>query len=492
MTVSNNRSALRWRGIALASLLTGLFVLLTLAAAGCGSAEPDDAVDTVVPVATPTLVPTLANVAPTEQTKLSGDGTWVLESLDGRPISGSAEPNDAVAPVVPVATPTLVPTLANVAPPEQTELSGDGIWILESLDGRPIIDGTFLWVEIREDQFSGYDGCNWITGFSEDGLRAPATFENGVLSFPHQFASTVVLCNASGVMEQAELFKSALFAGETYRVAGERLEIFDGDGDVRLVFVKQTPLVGQSIDLRGTAWRLEKEDALAKGSDKAATVAFLDDRLVIGGTACRRYLATYNRSEEEVRFPSQSMLERSVWESCSDEDRRLEGEFGDFLSSANEYAVQEERGSIRLRIRSTTGKTRTFGQLLPIVEDVADAEWVLLGLTELYQLEFGIWHHRTDKASEEADLTLSFQGDGISGWTGCNSYGAEARVEDGGFKLNAETFFYTEMACDDMERVMEQEERYLDILPDVTKYGVYGDHLVLQTNDDVFLLFRAK
>ena len=39
---------------------------------------------------------------------------------------------------------------------------------------------------------------------------------------------------------------------------------------------------------------------------------------------------------------------------------------------------------------------------------------------------------------------------------------------------------------------MEQEERYLDVLPRVTRYGVYGDYLVLQTNDDVFLLFRAE
>lgn len=440
MPVSNNRSTLRKRGVALASLLSGLFVLLTVAVAGCGSAEPNYTVDTAVPVTTSTLVPTLTNVASPEQTKLPVDGTWIVESLPGR----------------------------------------------------PIIDGTFLWVEMREDQFSGYDGCNRITGFSEDGLRAPATFENGVLSLPHQFASTVVLCHDSGIVEQAKMFTSALFAGETYRVSDERLEIFDGDGDVRLVLVKQPPLVGQSIDLSGTAWRLLKEDVLAKGSDKTATVSFLDDRLVIGDTACRPYLATYSRSEEEVRFPSRSMLEGSVWKSCSDEDRRREGEFGSFLSSVNEYAVQEERGSVRLRMRSTTGKVLTFEQLPPIVEDIADAEWVLLGLTELYQLEFGMWHHRTDKASVETDLTLAFHGDGISGSTGCNSYGAEVKVGDGTFELNTESFSYTEMRCDDMEKVMEQEERYFDTLPDVTRYGLYGNHLVLQTNDDVFLLFRAE
>ena len=439
MRVSNNRSTMRWRyGVALTGLLNGLFVLLMLAAVSCGGTQPDDAVETASPV----------------------------------------------APL------TLVPTLANFAPPEQTELPADGTWILELLDGRPIIEGSFVMVEIDEYQVGGFDGCNWYGGRFEDGTLVAD--ESGVFSFPPS-GSTQRLCEEPlGVMEQASAFLSVFGVVETYRVAGQKLEVIGSVGDVRLVFVKQMPLAGRASDLEGTAWRIVKEDVHAKGDVNAATMAFLDDRLVIGDTACRPYLATYISSEAEVRFPSQSMLERSVWQSCSDEERRLEGEFGDFLSSANEYAVQEERGSSWLRMRSTTGKMMTFEQLPPIVEDVADAEWILLALTELRQLELGMWHHRTDNAVEVVELTLSFHGDGISGSTGCNSYGAEARVEDGVFTLNTETFFYTEIGCDDTDGVMEQEKRYLDILPDVTRYGVYGDHLILQTNDDVFLLFRAE
>ena len=262
-------------------------------------------------------------------------------------------------------------------PPEHKEFSGYGTWILESLDGAPIIDETFLSIEIGEDQFRGYDGCNWMTGFSEEDLRAPATFENGALSLPHQFTTTLRLCNGpSGVMEQAEVFSSALFAGETYRITDERLEIIDSDGDVRLVFVKQTPLEGRTIDLNGTAWRLVKEGVHVKGDANAATVSFVDDRLVVGETTCRPYLATYSRSDEEVHFFVQAMLESSIWQSCSDRDRRLEGELGDILTSASEYAVREERESILLRMRGDTGKVLTFEQLLPIVEDVAEAEWV--------------------------------------------------------------------------------------------------------------------
>ncbi len=441
MSVTSNRFGTRCRNrVASTSMLSGIFVLLMLVAASCGGAEPDDTANIVAPVATPALDPTATIVAPTERSDWSGYGAWVLESLDGR----------------------------------------------------PIIDETFVRIEVSEDQFSGYDGCNWITGFSEDGVRSPATFENGVLSFPHQFAVTARLCNEPlGVMEQSDAFFSALGQGETYRVAGERLEIIDDVGDVRLVFVKQVPLEGRVVELSETAWRLVEAEAQARGGGEAVTMAFLDDRLVIANTACRPFLATYNRSDGRVRFPSQSMLERPIWQSCSDEDRKLEGDFTDFMGSVD-YAVQETPGLIRLRMRNSEGDTLTFEPLPPIVDDVVDADWVLLAITELRQLEFGMWHNRIQKAAAGADLTISFHADGISGSTGCNSYGAEARVSEGAVRIDSETFFYTEMGCQDLEGVMEQEERYLDVLPSVTRYGVYGDHLVLQTNDDVFLLFRTE
>lgn len=467
MSVTSNRFGTRCRNrVASTSMLSGIFVLLMLAAASCGGAEPDDAVKTVAPVATQTSESTPTNIVPTERTEATDIGT-----------------------VAPVATPSLDPTNVAVAPTDHVQLSGNGIWILESLDGDPIVEDSFVQVEIDENRADGYDGCNWFGGSSEDGT--PVADKSGLFSFPLS-ARTARLCEEpSGVMEQSDAFFSALGQGETYRAAGERLEIIDDVGDVRLVFVKHVPLEGRVVELSETAWRLVEDDVHAPAASNAATMAFLDDRLVIGNTACRPYLATYSSTDGAVQFPSQSMLERSIWQSCSDKDRMLEGEFTDFMGST-EYAVQETPGLMRLRMRNSEGITLTFEPLPPIVDDVVDADWVLLAITELRQLEFGMWHNRIQKAVAGADLTLSFQTDGISGSAGCNSYGAEARIGDGSVKLDSETFFYTAMLCQDLEGVMEQEERYLDVLPSVTRYGVYGDHLVLQTNDDVFLLFRTE
>ena len=44
--------------------------------------------------------------------------------------------------------------------------------------------------------------------------------------------------------------------------------------------------------------------------------------------------------------------------------------------------------------------------------------------------------------------------------------------------------------CDDPERLMEQERRYLDVLSRVSQ--IYGDRLSLHTEDDEALLFQAE
>ena len=200
-------------------------------------------------------------------------------------------------------------------------------------------------------------------------------------------------------------------------------------------------------------------------------------------------MATYRTSEETVAFPSQSMLKHQ--QPCSDESRRIEGEQGDFLSWARQYSVRQEEGSNRLTIRSARGKTLTFEQLQPTVEDIADAKWLLVAFIELRELDFGMWFPRTTTAIQGTDLALSFNGDVISGTSGCNSYSASATVGDRSVTIDTQTFFYAELSCKDSKGLMEQEERYLDLLPRLTRYGIHGENLFMYTDDDVFLLFRS-
>ena len=120
------------------------------------------------------------------------------------------------------------------------EGSGDGYWFLELLDGQPIIEESVIRLRISGDQIEGFDGCNHFqgpihVGAAED--ESPVAGPDGVFSLP-SYAVSEVGCEESR-SSQADEFWSALHQGERYLVAGDRLEISDGEGATRLVFVRE-------------------------------------------------------------------------------------------------------------------------------------------------------------------------------------------------------------------------------------------------------------
>ena len=316
------------------------------------------------------------------------------------------------------------------SPSPDIELAGEAGWTLESLDGRPLIEESSVTLKFDEDGFVGFDGCNHYDGRSKDG--APIADADGRFSVQDGFRTEEYCPEPQGIMDQADAYISALWRGERFRIVDDWLEILDSEGATRLVFVKQEPLPGHPVELEGTGWRLLIE-ADAMDGVRAPTLAFLDDRLVTVATACRSYVATYKASEGALRFLIISVVGSP--QSCGKDARILEGEFGDFLTWAREYSVHEEGGSIRLRIRSSRGKTLTFEPLPQTIGAIADTEWSLLAFVELRQLGPGMWNHRTTSVIQGTEVTISFDEDGLGGFTGCNDY-AEAGIEvcsaDGG------------------------------------------------------------
>ena len=357
----------RVKGLTAISLLTVIGFILVLAATGCGDAGPNAPDD--LPVATSSPA---GSVKPVNTASSADAGPAAPDDL---PVAtstpaGSVKPVNTVSsadggPAAPDDQPVATTTPAGSAKPVYTASTGDGVWLLELLDGQPIIEKSVVTMRINGDQIEGFDGCNHYqgpiyVGPIEDGTPVagtPVAGPDGVFSLPSYAVSEVGCGESRG--SQADEYWSALHRGERYRVAGDRLEILDGEGATRLVFVREAPLPRQPVDLRGTSWRLITEDDV--DNDERVTTLIFNGRQVTGSTACRDYLASYEMSEGSVRFPSISML-GSV-ESCSESARRRQGEYTDFLSWAWEYSVHEEQGVSRLRIRSYRGKTLTFEPL---------------------------------------------------------------------------------------------------------------------------------
>ena len=87
-------------------------------------------------------------------------------------------------------------------------------------------------------------------------------------------------------------------------------------------------------------------------------------------------------------------------------------------------------------------------------------------------------------------ITLHLEQGNASGTAGCNSYTGPYTRQ--GHTLHIGAVTQTEMYCLDPTGVMEQEGRYLSLLPHVTRFEIDGDQLTLWTADGTGLVWRAR
>lgn len=77
----------------------------------------------------------------------------------------------------------------------------------------------------------------------------------------------------------------------------------------------------------------------------------------------------------------------------------------------------------------------------------------------------------------EVEVTLSFEGEKISGKSGCNSY--FSAYESEGSKLTFKRIGSTRMMCSDME----VERQYLALLGKTATYSISAQQLIIRTPD---------
>ena len=303
------------------------------------------------------------------------------------------------------------------APPAAGGTAGlpdDATWVLDSLEGRPLIGETFISLELDGDRLWGLDGCNSFASQPGDGTMIAQA--DGSFATPKEILGTLRECvEPEGIMDQADAYMSALREAEKFRVVDDRLEIFDSGGTARLIFVKQAPLPGHPVELVGTEWRLLPE---GDGEDMGAvTMAFLNDRLVAGATTCRDYVAAYRRLQGKLDFASSSRIgSRRL---CSEDSRGSEAAFIHTLSSTEEYSAVESEETRRLSIRTSVGKLLVFEPLPPAREEIVGVEWSLRAFVPLYFVHqhpdgSDVWDLR-DVADvlPGTEVTISFDEDGM-------------------------------------------------------------------------------
>jgi heat shock protein HslJ len=93
-----------------------------------------------------------------------------------------------------------------------------------------------------------------------------------------------------------------------------------------------------------------------------------------------------------------------------------------------------------------------------------------------------------EKPIESTILTIEFEMGQISGNAGCNLYGGNYMIE--GEKINFDSIYNTEMACQTHEGVMDQEQQYLEILRMADRFSLDENELIIYDSIGGSLLFE--
>jgi heat shock protein HslJ len=114
--------------------------------------------------------------------------------------------------------------------------------------------------------------------------------------------------------------------------------------------------------------------------------------------------------------------------------------------------------------------------------------WLLAACKPLVGTDWTLFSLNGHELVPDTTITLSFTGEAMVGYGGCNHYGTEVEITNDTFIFDeiASTEFY----CVEPEGNVEQEKDYLLTLQSVTTYSLSDGRLEMKNkNGDVVLIF---
>lgn len=244
-----------------------------------------------------------------------------------------------------------------------------------------------------------------------------------------------------------------------------------------------TSTPGTAAGLTGVSWSLDTyladNGTLIPALPKSeVTARFDDDGKVVGSAGCNQYGSDYHLDGTVLSIspPISTKMYCSEPEGLMEQEAR----FLELLASAAECQIENNRLEI---IDASGAPVLTFMKGIPI--DLAGTSWTLTSLID----EGGSMAPIVTGTT----VTAIFDADGIrvSGLAGCNHYSAD--YTRNGADITIKSAVRTDMYCGEPEGLMDQEDRYLSLLTDVSSYRVEGDRLILSDKEgaDLLVLDRA-
>lgn len=129
---------------------------------------------------------------------------------------------------------------------------------------------------------------------------------------------------------------------------------------------------------------------------------------------------------------------------------------------------------------------RIAGMNPPLI--VAEYVRVLASPSPLAGSNWELTAYNGQQPIRDRQPTLQFEADQVSGTTGCNQYGGAYQVNGG--LITFEGIYSTEMACQELEGLMDQEKTYLEILGAAQSFEMADGGLVIFAENGQMLTYQ--
>ena len=225
---------------------------------------------------------------------------------------------------------------------------------------------------------------------------------------------------------------------------------------------------------------------------------FSPDGSVSGGSGCNHYQGSYTAAEGTISIGAMSFTEIGCTEPegiLEQEERFLLmlGDSATFEVDADALTLTTASGETLLfvyreEITPNNGDSSNANDSVSNDNDASNGDGSLVGAWGLDS--FGDPAY-PDSPLPGAEITASFSADGsVSGNAGCNGFQGSYQSGDG--SLSFGLMAITQMACPGPDGVLEQENRFFDMLNQADKYRMSGDSLILTTPSGEQLLFSPS
>ena len=176
---------------------------------------------------------------------IGGEGPWQVElSINTAPgTSGTIKafsPSPADGSMM--AEDSVAVTYGQEEAPEEGVKLEEHLWLLMTLNGEQVLEGTIITAEFKEDQVAGSAGCN--------NYFAAYETSNGNISIGETGTTRKACQTPEGVMEQENEYLGTLQRSTTYKFEDGKMEFSNAAGEVILVY--EAAVVGNVVAAEGS------------------------------------------------------------------------------------------------------------------------------------------------------------------------------------------------------------------------------------------------